>query len=91
MATEEERIAASILGLLRERNPNDRPGEKSICPSEAVRRVDPEGWRGKMDACREVAARLADDGLVEICQRGEPVDPETARGPIRIRLAGGSQ
>jgi hypothetical protein len=57
----------------------------TICPSEAARAVDPEGWRVLMPAAREAAGRLAATGDVEVTQRGEVVDVTTARGPVRIR------
>lgn len=59
----------------------------SICPSEAARRVRPEGdaWRTLMERAREAARRLVARGLIEILQRGRVVDPSTARGPIRLR------
>jgi hypothetical protein len=57
----------------------------TICPSEAARAVDPEGWRELMPAAREAAGRLAATGDVEVTQRGEVVDVTTARGPVRIR------
>ncbi len=57
----------------------------TICPSEAARAVDPEGWRGLLPQARAVAARLAERGEVEVTQRGAVVDVATARGPVRIR------
>lgn len=63
-----------------------RGAGKTICPSEAARRVRPADWRPLMDACRRVAARLADEGRIVATQRGEPVDPATAKGPIRLGL-----
>ena len=57
----------------------------SVCPSEAARAVDPEGWRALMPAAREAAARLADAGEAEVTQGGEVVDVRTARGPVRVR------
>ena len=59
----------------------------TICPSEAARAVDPEGWRELMPAARDAACRLAAAGGVEVTQRGEVVDVATARGPVRIRRA----
>jgi hypothetical protein len=39
-----------------------------------------------MDAARDEARTLARDGLVEITQKGDVLDPDaTWRGPIRIR------
>ena len=55
-----------------------RPGA-SICPSEAARAVDPEGWRELMPAARSAA------GAVEVTQSDEVVDVATARGPVRVR------
>ena len=63
-----------------------RPGT-TICPSEAARAVDPEGWRELMPEARAAAGRLAATGDVEVTQRGEVVDVATARGPVRIRRA----
>ena len=57
----------------------------TICPSEAARRIDPEGWRDLMEPARMAARRLVDRGEVEIVQGGRVVDPSTAKGPIRIR------
>lgn len=57
----------------------------TICPSEAARRVDAEGWRELMEPTRRAARRLVEAGTVEIVQGGRVVDPSTAKGPIRIR------
>ncbi|MBS9373948.1 DUF3253 domain-containing protein [Rhodococcus sp. B50] len=73
-----ERLAATICALLRERNPS------TICPSDAARVAGGDSWRDLMDAARSVAADLEHSGHVVITQKGEPVDVETARGPIRI-------
>jgi hypothetical protein len=59
----------------------------TICPSEAARTVDPERWRDLMEPARAAARRLVEAGEVEITQGGRVVDPSTAKGPIRIRLA----
>ena len=37
-----------------------------------------------MDAARDVAAALAADGVVEVRQHGERVDPATATGALRL-------
>ncbi|MEL7487083.1 MAG: DUF3253 domain-containing protein [Pseudomonadota bacterium] len=63
-----------------------RGAEKSICPSEAARRLDADDWRNLMPTVRAAAARLADEGRVVVMQRGEAVDPRAAKGPIRIAL-----
>jgi hypothetical protein len=61
----------------------------TICPSEAARTVDPDGWQDLMEAARAAARRLVAAGDVEITQGGQVVDPSTCKGPIRIRRAGG--
>ena len=38
----------------------------TICPSEAARRIDPEGWRGLMEPARMAARRLVARGEVQI-------------------------
>jgi hypothetical protein len=62
-----------------------RAAGASICPSDAARAVDPDGWRELMPAARGAAGRLARAGDVEVTQGGEVVDVATARGPVRIR------
>ena len=64
---------------------DERRAGTTICPSEAARAVDPDGWRELMPAARAAAGRLAVAGEVEVTQRGEVVDVATARGPVRIR------
>jgi len=71
-------VRAAILETLAAR----RPGA-TICPSEAARALSPD-WRGLMPAVRRAAAELAAEGRVSVRQRGEPVDPAAATGPIRI-------
>lgn len=75
----EERLRAAVLDLLAR-----RAATSTICPSDAARAVGGSTWRSAMPLAREVAARLADDGVVEVRQRGERVDVRTARGPVRI-------
>ena len=83
MALTPEQIEGAIGDLLARRAPG-----RTICPSEAARALDPEGWRAHMDAVREVAFALADRGALDVTQRGEVVDGRTARGPIRLRARG---
>lgn len=63
-----------------------RPRGTTICPSEAARLVGGDDWRALMEPARSAARRLRHAGVVEITQKGRPVDPSRARGPIRIRL-----
>jgi hypothetical protein len=78
----DRRLETTILALL-----DEREGGATICPSEAARR-SAEGrddWRTLMEPTRSAARRLVARGDVEIVQRGRVVDPDGARGPIRIR------
>ena len=75
-------LEQAVLDLLAGRDEG-----KTICPSEAARRVRPDGWREEMEPARQVARRMASEGRIEILQRGETLDPEAEfRGPIRLRL-----
>jgi hypothetical protein len=64
-----------------------RARDATICPSEAARRVDPDGWRELMEPARRAARRMVAAGTLEIVQGGRVVDPSRARGPIRLRRA----
>jgi len=74
-----DRLRAAILTLLRARDP-----ESTICPSDAARVAGGADWRPAVPAARDVAAGLADAGVVDVRQRGRSVDPRQARGPLRI-------
>ncbi|SNT51702.1 DUF3253 domain-containing protein [Actinacidiphila glaucinigra] len=79
----DQRLERAILELLDGRAPG-----ATICPSDAARAVfegEDDGWRALMEPARRAARRLATAGEVEITQAGRPVDPDKARGPIRIR------
>ena len=84
MALSPADIEAAIAALLARRAPG-----RTICPSEAARALDADGWRARMEAVRAVAFAMADRGELEVTQRGEVVDGRTARGPIRLRRPGG--
>jgi hypothetical protein len=73
-------LEAAILELLEQ-----RAAGATICPSEAARWVATD-WRPLLEPARQAARRLVAAGRLEITQRGRPVDPSTARGPIRLRL-----
>jgi hypothetical protein len=81
---------AAILALLAARGPG-----RSICPSEAARRVagDRDGeWRRLMPVVRAAADRLRAQGAIEITQRGRVLaSTRAARGPIRLRLVAAGQ
>ena len=72
-------IRATLLRLARERGP-----EKSFCPSEAARSLS-DNWRPLMPDVRRVAQQLVDAGMLVCTQRGQPAQPLTTRGAIRLR------
>jgi hypothetical protein len=74
------RLERAIEALL-----DRRDRGSSICPSEAARAVDADGWRALMSAARAAAGRLAAAGTVEVTQGGAVVEIGTARGPVRVR------
>ncbi|PTX54365.1 uncharacterized protein DUF3253 [Litoreibacter ponti] len=55
---------------------------KTFCPSEVARAVASD-WRPVMDDVRRIASGM--DGIAAT-QKGETVDPVTAKGPIRLGL-----
>ena len=76
----------AILSLLARRDPG-----KTICPSEAARALGgDDGFRPYMDTVRDAARDLVARGELEVTQKGEVVDLDAARGPIRLRLPGGA-
>lgn len=78
-ATEIRRTIIELLG--------QRADGASICPSEVARAVTPVGWRPLMPLVRDVAREMANEGQVEIRQKGKTVSPtDDWRGPIRIVL-----
>jgi hypothetical protein len=88
-------LEAAILQLLTEREA-DGDRSKTICPSEAAKLVagDPRNkshaarrdWEALMEPARSAARRLVAAGKIAITQHSHPVDPATAKGPIRLRL-----
>ncbi len=74
---EDHVIRAALIDLALQRGRG-----KSFCPSEAARALAPD-WRPLMPEVRRVAASLPE---LEATQKGRPVDPLTAKGPIRLRL-----
>lgn len=73
-------IAAAMLSLAL-----DRGRGRSFCPSEVARGLAAD-WRPLMPRVRRVAAALQAGGQLVATQRGRPVHPETAQGPIRLSL-----
>lgn len=72
----------TIRRLLERRDPG-----KTICPSDAARELGgDDGFRALMPTVRQAARAMVDRGELEVTQRGRVVDPDRARGAIRLRL-----
>ncbi|MEL6923003.1 MAG: DUF3253 domain-containing protein, partial [Bacteroidota bacterium] len=66
----------------------ERRGQhKSFCPSEVARALYPTNWRVHMEAVRQQAQQLADEGKLRITQKGQVVHIQQVKGPIRIQKA----
>jgi hypothetical protein len=72
----DDRIATVLMDLAHQRGRG-----ATFCPSEAARALASD-WRPLMPAVRRVAAMLP----LLATQKGRPVDPLTAKGPIRLGL-----
>ena len=73
-------IANRILKILSERTVG-----KTMCPSEVLAPSQRQN-KSKMAEIRQVAARMARSGKIEITQRGKVVNEGPWVGPIRLRL-----
>jgi hypothetical protein len=81
-----ETIEDLVLRLARERGAG-----RTICPTEAAKaaaeqRGTPDDWRGKLNAVKAAATRVALRGGVAIYRKGKPVDPNDFKGIYRIGL-----
>ena len=84
-------LEQAILTLLAERGSG-----KTICPSEAAKLVagnprlkshaSRRDWEALMEPARNAARHLAAQHNILITQHNQPVDPLTAKGPVRLRL-----
>lgn len=82
----DRKLEEAIMTLL-----NKRGRGATICPSEAAKWVRPleqgDSWRELMEPARRAARRLAAQNRIMMTQAGRQVDPSTARGPVRLKLA----
>ncbi len=78
MATDE--VSEKIIAMAQSRAP-----DKTICPSEVARELYLANWRKHMETVRNSAIDLHKAGVVTITQKGEAVNPDTIKGPIRIK------
>jgi hypothetical protein len=81
VAVTDAEIERTIIALLEARDDG-----KTICPSDAARALADTNFRPLMEPVRRVARDLVARGALEITQGGRVVDPERARGAIRLRL-----
>lgn len=75
---------AQILELLALRG-----RDKTICPSEILS-DDEKQDKLVMEKVRAAARRLVAKGRIAILQKGQVVEPSTAKGPIRLKLTSSS-
>lgn len=82
LKTRDGHLETELLALL-----DERGDSKTICPSELARRLESEerAWRRLMEPIRMAARRLHHRGYLEILQGCRTVDPDSAKGPIRLR------
>lgn len=72
--------SSHILNLLQ-----SRPKGSTICPSDILM-PEQKSLKPIMEEVRQSARLLAHAGLIEITQKGQIVNPDQFRGPIRLRL-----
>jgi hypothetical protein len=77
-----DELRAEILRIAEQRG-----SDKTLCPSEAARSLGGDTWRDLMPEARRIAFDLAGEGLVDVTQHGDRVEPGV-RGPVRIRWVG---
>jgi hypothetical protein len=75
------RISETILSMAEQRGP-----EKSTCPSEVARMLFPDDWRDHMKEVVDEAIDLHNQSKVVITQKGQPIDVNHIKGPIRIKI-----
>jgi len=78
---QEKIISKTILAIAKERGP-----KKSTCPSEIARKLFLVDWRKHMTMVREVAISLRTEGKILITQKGQVIETNEIRGPIRIKI-----
>src|ERR1700761_913301 len=74
------RVQQKILEMAGARSP-----DKTVCPSEIARELFPADWRKHMTEVRDSAVELHQTGEVTITQKGQPIDVNHIKGPIRIK------
>lgn len=83
MPPTDAKITQAILAMTAARG-----REKTVCPSEVARGLEPDDWRPLMPLIREAAVALCRKGKLRITQGGEAVaDLDNIHGPIRLAQA----
>ncbi|QQL50485.1 DUF3253 domain-containing protein [Mucilaginibacter ginkgonis] len=77
----QDQISNTIVSMATERGV-----DKTICPSDVVRALFYKDWRRYMPEVRAAAIELQHAGKVVITQKGEMIDTDHIKGPIRIRI-----
>jgi hypothetical protein len=83
-------VAEAILDTLSALAPGASISLMDAAKAIAERRRRPtdgsELWRRYMNAVRQQATHLARQGRLEILRKGQPVDPKSFKGVVRLRL-----
>lgn len=74
-------IRARLLEFARKRGKY-----KTFCPSEIARSIDKENWRDLMHSVKLEGKKMVNENLLLCTQKGKPLDPLHAKGPIRFGL-----
>lgn len=78
----QQQLEETLIKLLDQRGVG-----KSICPSEVARALRSQGdWRELMPHVLELARKYSREGKIKITQRGQVVDPDHFKGPVRLSL-----
>ena len=81
MQTNNQLIRSRLLEFACKRGKN-----KTFCPSEVARSINPENWRALMYSIRKEGNEMIKSNILFCTQKGEPADPMITKGPIRFGL-----
>jgi len=63
-----------------------RGSGKTFCPSEVARNIKQDDWQTLMESVRSEGKKMVSENLLICTQKGKPLDPLHAKGPIRFGL-----
>jgi hypothetical protein len=78
-------IETAIFEKLAKADPKS-VGGKSIEPSDVAKELQPEQWQRMLPKVKACALGLMRQGKLTITKKGKPVDPNSFKGVIRLRL-----